>query len=284
VIWLIGVDPVSGVTGTSHADLANWWPAVKAEFDGLAPVLTDLNIPWKSLTVVALVFETDRVPFVVKNPVFGKPGGGPVALEVPWREGTSVRSARRDELVRLLAPMQVLPHVEVMNAWLELEQLKEATDDKRYKWQLLLDLYVTPRNAERITIPFHRCRGALDFPAPVSGWLEFDKVSLGPFSSVRLPGLPIHKLTVTAESTRTEVHFDGPANVYLRAVVHRPVPLSRVLSEVGARVSLLPTGAETLVSLDLTLREVVGEKEEGITDAWVLGKRPREWGSGGRWW
>jgi hypothetical protein len=36
----------------------------------------------------ALLFDTSRRPFVVKNPVYGNVNGGPVAFEVPWREGT----------------------------------------------------------------------------------------------------------------------------------------------------------------------------------------------------
>jgi len=47
-----------------HEELANWWPAVKAEFDGgTSPdLLCDLNVAVGDKTVVALSFATDRAP------------------------------------------------------------------------------------------------------------------------------------------------------------------------------------------------------------------------------
>jgi hypothetical protein len=61
ILWLIGVDQDAGVVGAAHADLANWWPRVRAEFEGLPPAVGDLNVPWKGLTVVGLLFEGDRL-------------------------------------------------------------------------------------------------------------------------------------------------------------------------------------------------------------------------------
>ncbi len=58
-------------------------------------------MPFGSVIVVAMLFETDRAPFVVKNPAYGTVGGDPVSLEVPWREGATTRSARRRDLLRL---------------------------------------------------------------------------------------------------------------------------------------------------------------------------------------
>jgi hypothetical protein len=112
ILWLIGVDETKGITGARYEDLANWYARVKTHFNGLAPGLTDLNIPIDGKTVVALLFETNRAPFVVKNPAFGKAEGGPVQLEVPWREGTSIRSATRADLLRLLSPLETLSEIE----------------------------------------------------------------------------------------------------------------------------------------------------------------------------
>lgn len=68
ILWLIGVDETNGVVGADPTELANWFPAVEAEFDGIAPELTDLNVPTDNgKSVVALFFETDRAPFLVKN-------------------------------------------------------------------------------------------------------------------------------------------------------------------------------------------------------------------------
>ena len=54
--------------------------------------------------MVALYFETHQgAPFVVK----GTKGSYPEFV-VPWREGTALRAARRDELLRILVPIRRL--------------------------------------------------------------------------------------------------------------------------------------------------------------------------------
>jgi hypothetical protein len=87
ILWLIGVDEKQSlVVGAAAAELASWYPAVASFFNELAPRMIPLNIPVDDVIVVALLFETDRAPFVIKNPANGQPGGGAVELEVPWRE------------------------------------------------------------------------------------------------------------------------------------------------------------------------------------------------------
>src|SRR5262249_4597625 len=108
ILWLIGVDEVNGVSGADHQEMADWLAGVSKQFDGLAPRCYDLNVPTKNgKTVVALLFETNRAPFVVKNPYYGRRKDDPISLEVPWREGTKVRSAARSDLMLLLS--DVLP-------------------------------------------------------------------------------------------------------------------------------------------------------------------------------
>jgi hypothetical protein len=68
ILWLVGVDEKAGViTGVERNELANWYPQLVKEFDGVAPCLTaDLNIDIDNKTVMALLFETSNAPFVVK--------------------------------------------------------------------------------------------------------------------------------------------------------------------------------------------------------------------------
>jgi hypothetical protein len=290
ILWLIGVDQDAGVVGAAHADLATWWPRVRAEFEGLPPTVRDLNVPWKGLTVVGLLFETDRAPFVVKNPTFGKPGGGPVALEVPWREGTAIRSARRDELLRLLAPLQLLPEVEVMNGWLSLSRIDDAaaadklmTVNPRCRWELWLDLYVAPRGEQRVTIPFHRCSGAIDFPQPQSSGLDFDEVRLRSHYSFKGQDRTYHKLSVTIESTHAEVHFDGPGCALLTALAWTPTQPSSPIPELGAAISLQPIGADRPVPINALLRQTTPQGGASVIAAWQFGKHPWEWRPDLRW-
>lgn len=128
-----------------------------SQFDEIAPSLQDLAIPYRGVTVVALLFETDRAPFVVKNP---KPG--PVDWEVPWREGTMTRSARRTNLVRLLSGLTSLPDVELLGASLTTRPSDEANNSLR--WRLAYTVYISPES-DRTVIPFHRCKAEIQLPA-----------------------------------------------------------------------------------------------------------------------
>ena len=57
ILWLIGVDEKAGtVPGAEKKDAAEWWPRVQARFDGIAPRLTDLAVPHREVTVMALLF------------------------------------------------------------------------------------------------------------------------------------------------------------------------------------------------------------------------------------
>lgn len=109
ILWLIGVDEENGVLGVDYREMTDWFAGVSKQFDGLAPRCYDLNVPTgKGRTVVALLFETDRAPFVVVNPAFGNTKGEGVRFEVPWREGTQVRTATRSDLIRLFSDTEVL--------------------------------------------------------------------------------------------------------------------------------------------------------------------------------
>ncbi|MFI5299740.1 MAG: hypothetical protein ACHREM_16765 [Polyangiales bacterium] len=113
ILWLFGVDEKGArVPGATSRDFASWWPQVSTYFDGVAPTALALNIDHDGKVVVAVLVETDRAPFVVKNPQFGTKGV-PIAYEVPWRENTSIRTARREDLIRLLVPAVKRPTFEL---------------------------------------------------------------------------------------------------------------------------------------------------------------------------
>jgi len=174
IVWIVGIDEKAGkVVGAIHRDLASWLPQVVSCFEsGFAPRLVlDLNIPIDGSTIVALCFETDRAPYLVKNP-----DGGHIQYEVPWREGTSVRTARRSDLVRMLVPISKLPEIEVREATVNLfSRLTGATANSGFSvtypengmaWGIRAMLYVQPRPGERVSIPSHRCSIVLADCAP----------------------------------------------------------------------------------------------------------------------
>ncbi|HET6977881.1 MAG TPA: hypothetical protein VFI24_16245 [Pyrinomonadaceae bacterium] len=104
ILWLIGVDEQAGAIGADYQEASDWLNRLFSNFDQLSPNVYALNVPTNSgRTVVALVFETARAPFVVRNPHFGSRSDDPISLEVPWRKGTEIRTATRADLLLLLS-------------------------------------------------------------------------------------------------------------------------------------------------------------------------------------
>lgn len=113
-------------------------------------------------TLQALVFDSDSssAPYVVKNAA-----GGPISHEVPWREGTRLRSARRVDLLRSLAPAILLPDVEVLDGYVQVqEKAGRDSPDSYLKWYLWMDVYLTPRDNSTTIFPKHRCSAAARIP------------------------------------------------------------------------------------------------------------------------
>lgn len=226
VLWLIGVDEVAGLVGVMHEELSNWYPQVRAHFaDGAAPTMVHVvNVTENERTAVALLFESDRAPYVVKLPDGGRdtPGGGKVTLEVPWRENNATRSATHADLIRLLVPLQRRPDVEVLDGSIEMTQFGEGRQAKTV-WNLTLRFYVIPQSPGRITIPFHHSqltlavRGCLE--ACLSSEHQMNPLYAGGYGiySMNVPPPPPRALSATIIGTETEVHIDGPGLVRLTA-------------------------------------------------------------------
>lgn len=116
--WLIGVRNDRTVAGISEYDLQDWWPRVRRWFDDVVPDLTDVAIARPEGTVLALRFTTDRAPYVIKC------DGQGVDREVPWRDGTTTRSAHRNEILRMLTPVRRLPNVDLIDAMMNAKNRK----------------------------------------------------------------------------------------------------------------------------------------------------------------
>jgi hypothetical protein len=88
ILWIIGLNQRAGtVTGADELELANWYPQLSAMFEGsLAPSVQTLAVPVEGgLRVVAMLFETDRAPYIVKTE------NRQCEWEIPWREGTHAK-------------------------------------------------------------------------------------------------------------------------------------------------------------------------------------------------
>jgi len=153
ILWLIGVDEGRGlVPGADFAELSSWHSAVVSAFDELAPDITPLNIPVDGVTIVALYFETDRAPYVVKAAE-----GGAIQREVPWREATGIRSATRGQLLRLLTPLQRKPQAEVIGALAYANEWNDQEGHEFVGWRVDFAFFVTQPSGQETVFPSHAC-------------------------------------------------------------------------------------------------------------------------------
>jgi hypothetical protein len=259
ILWLIGVDEDEGVKGVANFEVSDWYAQVKAQFDGgVAPQLTSLNIHVEDGVVVALLFSTDRPPYVVKNGAFGSPGGGPVTLETPWREGNATRTAGRTELLNILTPLQVLPACEIRSGLLI---ARPGSGRDAWKWTLILEIYMTPSDGARTTIPFHRCEASFELPG---------QVPLTPLAGVRLVARKSEHSP--SHATATELFLDGPGTVFFRASHKLEAVAGDLAEEARAYAKILPANAAQAIVLSETLRFVPDDKL-GV-HYWTFGAPP----------
>lgn len=232
ILWVIGVDQKGGVVGADHKELAKWHKQVESHFDGVAPGVTDVNVPVEGKIIVALLFDTEHRPFVIRSL-----SNGPVTHEVPWRGATSTRSAKRDELLRMLGSIPRLPKWEAVNGTLNVEWTdRPRVLGNKHRWTLNLKLYVEPEGSARLSVPFHRCTGMLSLP------------ELG--STPRLWNFrlsPYDRESANLRGSNTDLVIDGPGMMTLEAeaesayggvMPHIPVHLSVELPVAGGRYAV----------------------------------------------
>lgn len=238
-LWIIGLDEIDGVIGCTPGDLAAWWPQVTSQFESLAPELIDLTVPMGSVTLLGLLFGTERVPYVVKNPRFGTTDGGPVEFEVPWREGTATRSARRGDLIRILVPVSRAPHVEPLDLRLVAYWGQWEKDQRRI--EATIDIYMASISDRTVVLPFHRCQVTIDVPPDV-------KDLGGAISVYQLEGEG--RLSPQVSYSQLVMPPGGAGAIKLRALASIPLD-ARLGREARVRVALSPIGtAPVVVDLD----------------------------------
>ncbi|MBU1108983.1 MAG: ATP-binding protein [Candidatus Riflebacteria bacterium] len=214
IMWLIGIDEKKGVVGADFEELSIWFAKVRSRFDQLlAPNLISLAIPYDGKTVVALIFETERSPFVIRIP----DSTGIVTHEVPWREANSTRSARRSDLIKLLYPIQKKPSLEIIDGRIELQRaIAGVSQITTYQWNLSMKVYVVTYSSETLVIPFHRCE-ILFRPQGRPDEKKFESIRIAPPTSYSSRGLKEKSQSLTVNSTEHEVLIDTAGMTYLTA-------------------------------------------------------------------
>ncbi|ATB33833.1 hypothetical protein MEBOL_007331 [Melittangium boletus DSM 14713] len=247
ILWLIGLKEGVGVVGVDLVEFASWWRQVSTHFDPPAPTPYELGIPVadEGKTVVAILFETERAPFVVQNPHFNQ-SRGEIRCEVPWREGTSVRTATRADLLKILVPQQKLPRLEVL--WGELSACVDTNwDADRVTWRLEAHVFIEGFE-ERVAIPRHRCAVSI----------ELNQCQRMPLRNL---GLRIDESEEKAGAvvTGNVAHFAMPGVLVVEAVQAQDVKEAEGMGWLGlesARVDLLirPVGADVHASVQVDMR------------------------------
>lgn len=269
ILWLIGVDEKRGVVGSLNTEFADWYSKVQSQFDGIAPRVIDINIPVGGNTIVALLFETDRAPFVVKNPTYGTERGEVVQLEVPWRENTSVRSATRSDLIKLLSPLQKLPDFEVINCLFTVKQIQNQEDPARkWFWSLQLTLYVVPKTENRIVIPFHRCETSCEI-LKTKNRIFFQTLTISPPGHYSLSdGFQSRSLTIA--STNSEVIIEGPGMIKLNTCEKTLPIVGEITDSVQVIINLLPADTDRSIQISTILTPSTPTENE--LGRWILGQ------------
>jgi len=163
ILWIIGLDEDAHMlTEVRSVEVADWWPAMSSPFDQEAPELEHHLVVriGERQAVTALRFLTDRSPYVIK----GGGEGGTLDREVPIRDGTGTRSARRDELVRLLIPAVAPPAAKLLSATFYAEynpkpQGKEGFTVLHIGAQVFFEQPAT--SAGMVMLPAHQMHGRI---------------------------------------------------------------------------------------------------------------------------
>lgn len=161
IVWILGVDEDGHkITPLSNQDPAQWWQQVQRRFDGVAPDISTLIVPVNNdQLVLALQFSTDRAPYLVKTA-----GAGGVDFEVPWREATSVRSANRSNLLKILLPTVDTPSAEMVSCDLHLSpELSDETREDPIEMLFSIGGQIYFEAPTPVVLPAHRRKAKLDF-------------------------------------------------------------------------------------------------------------------------
>lgn len=249
LLWLVGVDEAQrAVPGVQLEEMSSWLSRVRACFDGLMPAVTHLNIPWADAAVAALLLDTDRAPFVVRNPHFGARADDPISFEVPWREGNETRTADRSDLLRILSPVAELPQFEVLWGRADgyLFTPAESDDTPRIQLSVEADIYVVPSREGTVVIPDHKAGMVVRWPG-IEEPIAAEDVSL----TVSRP-----RADSLVSGLASELLIQGPGTFRMRAnfaFEPRPAPTSPLTAD----CLLEPVQAASMVVVEATMDQIV---------------------------
>jgi len=155
ILWIFGADEKAAtVPGVGLVEISDWYSQIQSKCDdNVAPDMAgNVAVKWPNsagdtVTVVAILFQTDLAPYVIKN------ASGQIAREVPWRQGNATYSAKRMQLLRMLASLQNLPIVELLQAELGWWPNKQSDIPEVIEWGVELTLFLASTTSAPVAIP-----------------------------------------------------------------------------------------------------------------------------------
>ena len=247
ILWIIGVDQnAKDVIGVEQLEVSTWYEKIKSFFDDMhAPTLKDLNFAYDNKQVVALQFDTERFPFVVKysNEI----------LEVPWREGTRTRSASRFDLLKLLIPLQYLPNLEVLSGQVAIDQNPNGS----IWWNYHIEMYIEPIGEKSLVIPYHKCETRISLQDSDYRFIT-PGTKLSPPYSGWFPNRGSQNLSQTIDKTPDEIFIIGPGRIILSGNHEIPeIPKYANDNQVlNIDLSVFPTGAQQPLHITIVLQKI----------------------------
>jgi hypothetical protein len=290
ILWVIGLDEGRHVvTGADEGDIADWWPRVKRCFaEGVAPEITSVRVASPTGgSVIALGFTTDQSPYMVTTE-----GQGPSEREIPWREGTTTRSARRSEVLRILLPATETPTLEIVSigvlaeqdkGWGSLEPVEGVEKPAHIQISVTASLYIEA--AAHVTMPAHRWQcdltihgAADDFTCSLNAnfYLPGEGLS-SPALSARQPA-PGPRGLIDVDNN-SGINVSGPGRIHLRAGQAFGMELvDRLEHSTGAvlRLRLPLSQSDRVAKLDVDLlaapttseRHIAAYNQSGVAESY----------------
>lgn len=195
-----------------------------------------------------------------------------MASEVPWRDGTSVRTATRNDLVRMLVPTVAQPEVEVLHGSGRLTIEKENFPSDTVigvKLSFSISVYLYPRDEGTVVIPFHKCQCVLADSTGGNLIDEFQFTMYRPFSYHSQGSRPD---TVTLERTSSELIAHGPGKCSIEVDVVLPAEPEWLKTEpLQLRIVLYVIDSELPVEIGVPLKQ--GEPASDAIRWWSISAR-----------
>jgi len=252
-LWLIGIREKKGVVGAPARDGSEWLPTLRTYFDqGVMPKLSQENIEIDGLNVVALSWDPHDPPYVINK---GKDGER-VHAQVPWREGDSLRTADRKELLQILEPIALAPALDFVPTRRQYLLARLTDDGNGLQWSLWCSVRVRPRTLAPLVIPYDgtRCRLLLSEPVELVLYMHTNE------------GETPHRVTGIGEVT-----FSAPATVALLSnSLPAPSPLVDKPNLIRSEITFEAIGATERATL--TVDWEPDPKPTGVWGYW----RPKD--------